>query len=367
MRQRGFSGLSVLAVRHVVLLVCVVRPVLSLTGNADAGQRRLFVRREEVAVAGAADALVAVENGGSEASVAADRFHRLENPGSNVSHFKERMVALETKAMANITKFVQPGKVKLLIGITTMGYEREFRDSIRDTWLKHPGLCRVNLEHNNTPPENCRIFVTFVMGKNNATDPHVQEEFEKHRDLVQATYPDETSMHDPARRGEVGSGHLSEAQRKKADLWLRFATLHFAWATHVAKADMDTWPNLEKILEDVTDLSKSDWAHEAAKPAGWQEADGIYYGISCGGGLKGFKQGAFYLFTRSFLVCMFSVDVLKYPASDGFDGGADDLMMWSRVHLAMKSENPKQGKCRDPWWVGPGSCGDDARWKHPIS
>lgn len=308
-------------------------------------------------------------NARDEAALAETRFLRVSDPGKNISHFRERMTFLESKVKVNASTMAKPGSVKMLIGITTMGYESAFRDAIRDTWLKHPGVCRLNLERNQTPPANpaCRFFVTFVMGKNSTTDPLVEEENRKHHDIVQATFPDGKSVSDPASHEGIRRGHLSEAQRAKTDLWFRFAAANFGWATHIAKADLDTWPHLEKVLADVADLGHSKWAHKEAKPAGWKEEDGIYYGVSCGGGLGGFKQGAFYMLSRSLLKCMFTVDAYKYPWHDnGEDGGGEDIMMWYRVRRAMKSVTPKEGKCRDPWWVGPGDCGNTEGWTHPI-
>eukprot|EP00929_Paragymnodinium_shiwhaense_P014160 TRINITY_DN122041_c0_g1_i1.p1 TRINITY_DN122041_c0_g1~~TRINITY_DN122041_c0_g1_i1.p1 ORF type:complete len:393 (-),score=80.68 TRINITY_DN122041_c0_g1_i1:180-1358(-) len=386
----SFCVLGRLCIFSGPLLATALTPAEHSAAGADLapGQRqsqRVLLRAEAVGRdfdGGRSDA--AVED--SAAQMASSRDGR-EADGSPpaLGRFRADFEELHSKeAAAAKPSDGQPGSVKLLIGVLTRGFEQDYRHVHRNTWMTAPGACAVDIKHDVQPPneKDCRYYVTFVMGHNEKNNHSVELEAAEHGDVTPLWFSDRgLAMGDasPVVLHRDNTYHLLDqlsADDKEFDwrrgiklkksMWLRFASLHFRWATHIASADLDTFPHVNMILSDLRDPSQSRWADKRVRPSGWSESNGgVYYGASCAGAM-GFKQGAFTCISRGFLECMFQNPQLngKLDLYLGAPGG--DVIVARLVTVATKAPNNPAGTCASPWWVGPADCSWDSRWAHPV-
>lgn len=301
----------------------------------------------------------------------------------DLDHFNNDFKGLLAKDNHNAS-FLKPGDVKVIFGVITMVPEKKYRDIHRKTWMAQPGACRIGdqADESVADSDNCKFWATFVLGVNNATMKEMKDESQNKRDISVLALDahkyriGEESKHnlqrtngllqvlDPPSAHDKNFNFLIGAKIKTIG-WLRFAIAKYSWATHVVCQDLDTYPHVAPILRDISDPTKSQWASPHTKPSHWSEKqNGMYYGASCGG-MTGFKQGALFALSKSFLTCMFENPKLKteWDVMLGVPGGDALVQQW--IKLAMKSKT-KTGTCADPWWVGPSSCSWGTHWAHPV-
>eukprot|EP00929_Paragymnodinium_shiwhaense_P077104 TRINITY_DN39688_c0_g1_i1.p1 TRINITY_DN39688_c0_g1~~TRINITY_DN39688_c0_g1_i1.p1 ORF type:complete len:457 (+),score=81.66 TRINITY_DN39688_c0_g1_i1:56-1426(+) len=333
------------------------------------------------------------EDGSLQSTILERRRTRFESLSERSGHvpdierFKQDFQELLAKDGGNHSLALPKGsKVRLIFGVLAMVHEKAYRDVHRKTWMAQPGACRLGDHANDAVLQSmdCRFFATFALGVNNATKRQLEEESKKSRDISVLSLEDHSSSYtlgdmsrrnfqrvdgmlqvlDPASVSDSNFDYLIGDKVKKIG-WLRFALEKFPWASHIVSADLDTYPHVAPIMQDIQAPHQSQWASPLTKPEDWTEEDnGMYYGASCGG-LTGFKQGALFALSRSFLTCMFDNPKLKWQweVNLGVPGGDAVLQNW--IRLAMKSKT-KTGSCRDPWWVGPESCSWPDHWAHPV-
>ncbi|CAK0848752.1 unnamed protein product, partial [Prorocentrum cordatum] len=72
----------------------------------------------------------------------------------------------------------------------------------------------------------------------------------------------------------VSTGKLQGRVMAKAWLALRRAAELFPWATHFGKCDIDTFPFVRTIVDDLLDPDRVGRQRKTLKPADWSEANG---------------------------------------------------------------------------------------------
>eukprot|EP00929_Paragymnodinium_shiwhaense_P067388 TRINITY_DN33929_c0_g1_i1.p1 TRINITY_DN33929_c0_g1~~TRINITY_DN33929_c0_g1_i1.p1 ORF type:complete len:400 (+),score=79.58 TRINITY_DN33929_c0_g1_i1:301-1500(+) len=299
----------------------------------------------------------------------------------------EQLQAKEANSSAGSGRGAQQsgGALKLLIGVLSRGFEQEYRDVHRQTWLSTPGACAVDIRQDVAPPpadKDCRFYVTFVTGHNEKTNRSLEAEAAEHRDVTPIWFADTNltlgeaspvvlyrdGVYRPMDQLDAGDKGFDwiRAIKLKKSMWLRFASLHYRWATHIASADLDTYPHVDMILADLQDPARSQWADKSIQPAGWSEDHGgVYYGASCAGAM-GFKQGAFTCISRGFLECMFENPQLRGHLDLYLGVPRGDVIVARLVTVASKTADSPAGTCPAPWWVGPAHCSWETRWAHPV-
>jgi hypothetical protein len=288
-----------------------------------------------------------------------------------------------------------------LFGILSMGFEGDFRDVHRSSWMTNPGACGVDVTmadhyYGSIDVAKCNYFYTFAVGHNDANAASVDLERQIHQDLsvlrlkgnfqggmpkdgtsgvalpgrnVYRQEEDTLLMLDPksfVEPIEVYDKYVGDKVKKMA--WYKFAVETFKWATHIVCMDLDTYPYADLVVRDMADPMHSAVADKSMMPAGWSEAgNGMYYGAACGG-KWGMRQGALVGISRSFLLCMFSVPRLKNTFDHELGAPGGDAYVRSWVKTASKSEHTEyeKGICADPWHVGPASCSYGDAWQHPV-
>lgn len=176
--------------------------------------------------------------------------------------------------------------LKLILGVMTMSTQTEVIAAHRRTWMKQPGVCGIDRKDD----ANCFIFPFFVYGDiDNA-------EITKQSDVVCLSKV-------PEPRDDVATGFQDEdkslnqwkTSQLKTPTWFEYASTHFAWATHVGKMDLDTWPWTENIIQH---LSKTPYKEDGQK---WP----IMYGRHFDGGFegKGGMYGEFYAMSKDVVEC----------------------------------------------------------------
>ncbi|CAK0891492.1 unnamed protein product [Prorocentrum cordatum] len=204
--------------------------------------------------------------------------------------------------------------------VTTIPKEAKLRQVHRETWMSVPGICALTIGVFNEPP-GCSAFVAFFAGRDGKTDAHLAKELSVHKDIVildtldQWDFSPVPQMRPPSitvtvrgkkkkirrppsdRKGFRAGGkwipseplHMEtptfpEEVKNKSLSAFQFAFHRFPWITHYAKNDMDNFPYVAEVLEDLEDLPHSPNGNTSrgtmptSNPTPWEEGHGVYYG-----------------------------------------------------------------------------------------
>lgn len=175
--------------------------------------------------------------------------------------------------------------VKLVMSIMTGTKTCDYRNLHRATWMTHARVCDV-ARHGD--PE-CGIFPMF--GFANVS----RESLERTSDILILDV-------EPARqvfgshRAWFGTASKSKDMWLEGNLktlaWFTHALHAYPWATHVGKMDLDTYPYINNLYNDLVMLPQK----------------GLYYGKWCGKD-DGLMLGELYIVTRDVLECWVGTEI----------------------------------------------------------
>jgi hypothetical protein len=195
--------------------------------------------------------------------------------------------------------------VKLLLFVMHIAHGKLFRDAHRESWLDKPGMCAVDARNQTalTPGTDikCKAYYTFLIGVDGTAESEsaVAHELATHHDLVILTH-----AKDPA-PGEKGGNQLLTP---KVRMMFDHARIHFGWATHYGKVDIDSLPLINVALEHImhvgTDAATQQQIADNEVHTDWSEQNGgIYYGKTMGGH-RWMQQGQFYILSAPLTRCV---------------------------------------------------------------
>uniref|UniRef100_A0A7S1QFQ9 Hexosyltransferase n=1 Tax=Alexandrium catenella TaxID=2925 RepID=A0A7S1QFQ9_ALECA len=120
--------------------------------------------------------------------------------------------------------------IQLLMGVFSMAGTEEwpFRDAVRATWMRQPGVCKLSQQ----PLEGCTVYAAFVLGNDGHQDSG------EDRDLV---------ILDTFENMNEG----------KSRSWFHLAATKYPWATHIMKLDLDAFPHVPYILDNLGSHGKA--------------------------------------------------------------------------------------------------------------
>jgi len=124
-----------------------------------------------------------------------------------------------------------PSSIQLILGVMTVAQESQYRQVVRQTWLRQEGVCYWSRK----PQAGCSVYAAFVVGSNGTGNMHTNISDEEL----------EASHKEP---GMLVLDIVENMDGGKSCLWFSTALETFPWATHIAKIDMDTYPFLHKLL-----------------------------------------------------------------------------------------------------------------------
>jgi len=282
--------------------------------------------------------------------------------------------------------------VKLLIMVTTIPKEAKLRQVHRETWMSLPGICTITNDAVREPP-GCSAFVAFFAGYDNKTDAYLQKEMSVHKDIVLLDTFDRWDLSPipmkkppPNWKGHlktppqvwVPSEHMMKPSfngevKAKALAAFEYSFKRFPWVTHYGKNDMDNFPYVAEILEDLEDVlhspagDRSKGIMPTSNPEPWEETHGIYYGKYQSGY---FMQGQFYIISRPVVDCIFRrTDVQACKGKPGEDAMMGCLVTNTyNVSRSMQAGIPwaRSGPCPEPWRLNVDS-GQDRKFKAHVS
>jgi len=232
-------------------------------------------------------------------------------------------------------------ELNVLLAVPSLKSDGPHRNVIRDTWMKQHGVCNANLGQK----KGCSVYVIFAYA-------HPSEKNQSQAsDCIKAD--DCTSLE--AKEGWTNLPAMTVAL---------FRTLlqKFAWATHVGKLDMDTFPHLQQLLLSVPKGKYSimgnmvdfhwcgGWPWCPLKGCG-KPVYGIFtdyhYSLTTNPILMqkpcwSYPQGALYMFSRDLAVGVFGSKTTKgtVDSPDRPDTGLEDFMVgWAAIKYAWDSPN----------------------------
>jgi len=141
------------------------------------------------------------------------------------------------KENGSLPTVMQPAKsrdgthIKIVVGVFSVAYteEQAYRDVVRSTWMRQPGVCRLSaspLSEHWLPSSKCSVYATFVLGNDG-----VREEAEEGLTVI----PIKENM-----------------DEGKSRVWFNFAAGSWPWATHIMKMDMDAFPHFSYVLGQIS-------------------------------------------------------------------------------------------------------------------
>lgn len=270
-----------------------------------------------------------------------------------ISEFKTQFAELHhnhSDLQAKLLADIDPSRMKLLISVLSIGYEREFREVHRRTWMSLPGICAIG-QDTMAPPKGCSVFRTFVLGSNDQAMSEARAANARTDDVIFVP-----GVRDPAFGESPDPEDPQVLAKKKVVAWFAYAAKYLTWATHVAKMDLDTFPLVGLIARGIAD-PMTHLSGFAGPPAGWSESNGgMYYGWECGGP-RGMRQGQFYLLSGSLVQCIMQdpiVGNVTGPDSVGFEVIEDQTYYGEDGMIGLRVRNVSKffgGHCADPWYV----------------
>lgn len=153
-----------------------------------------------------------------------------ENLGTTVS-LLPRSPALFRHAWAQLTHNTDTPwnssmseNIKLILGVLTIREQLAYQQVIKETWFNQPGVCPAE----EGPKVGCNVYVCFVLGQGVAPEGVDNSTF---TDVHYVQVPDEEN-------DNFG----------KSFAWFHFASRRYSWASHVGKLDMDSFPDIGKLV-----------------------------------------------------------------------------------------------------------------------
>jgi len=142
-----------------------------------------------------------------------------------------RSPALFREAWAELTHTTQSPwdssmteNIKVILGVFTVREQLAYQQVIKETWFNQPGACPAE----DGPKVGCNVYVCFVLGQGVA-----------HEGVDNSTFTTEHYI------------QLQDEENKnggKSFAWLHFASRRYSWASHVGKLDIDSFPDIGKMV-----------------------------------------------------------------------------------------------------------------------
>lgn len=114
--------------------------------------------------------------------------------------------------------------IKIVYGIFTTRWNVAHQEEIRRTLFMQPGVCLAE----SGPQPDCALYVCFVLGEG-ITPPGVENSTFSTKEFVHIDGDDTMN-------------------RGKSFNWFHNASRRYDWASHVGKVDMDSFPNIGKLI-----------------------------------------------------------------------------------------------------------------------
>eukprot|EP00450_Noctiluca_scintillans_P003191 CAMPEP_0194501390 /NCGR_PEP_ID=MMETSP0253-20130528/22648_1 /TAXON_ID=2966 /ORGANISM="Noctiluca scintillans" /LENGTH=303 /DNA_ID=CAMNT_0039343357 /DNA_START=72 /DNA_END=983 /DNA_ORIENTATION=+ len=153
-----------------------------------------------------------------------------ENLGTNVS-LLPRSSALFRHAWAELTQSTQDTTdlpmnedIKLILGVLTIREQLAYQQAVTDTWFNQPGVCLAE----EGPKVGCNVYVCFVLG--------------------QGVVPEGMDNSTFTTKQYVELEDEENNNSGKSFAWFHFASRRYPWASHVGKLDMDSFPDIRKMV-----------------------------------------------------------------------------------------------------------------------
>lgn len=118
----------------------------------------------------------------------------------------------------------------LVLGVPTLPSDGPYRAVMRDTWMRHPLVCGIEM----VPKPTCVIYAGFVFG--NATSDPILRNGDLHFQMTGPNTP-------------LGEGVLT----LKMFLFYQYVSQTFSWATHIVRMDTDFYPHFHLMLPFIQD------------------------------------------------------------------------------------------------------------------
>lgn len=125
----------------------------------------------------------------------------------------------------------------LVLGVPTLPRDEAYRAVMRDTWMRHPLVCGIEM----VPKPTCVIHAGFVFG--NATSEPILRNGDLH---FQMPGPEKAAF---GRVGQcVSSGDGEGTLTHKMFLFYQYTSKTFTWASHIVRMDTDFYPHFHLML-----------------------------------------------------------------------------------------------------------------------
>lgn len=121
-----------------------------------------------------------------------------------------------------------PKSLRVILGVPTIPEDGPYRAVIRDTWMRQPQVCGIEM----VPKPTCVIYAGFLFG--NATREPILRNGDLHFQLA-------------GPESSLGEGTLVH----KMFLFWQFTSRTFTWATHIVRIDTDFYPHFHLMLPSI--------------------------------------------------------------------------------------------------------------------
>jgi len=134
---------------------------------------------------------------------------------------------------------VLPRNLKLIVGVLSCPSDDYARQVIRTTWFNQPGVCTIDKASSPRHFYNdCTVYVVFVIGG-------VKESYLMRDELFLAV---------PDGKSSDGGVHVKMAAvTRKVSHFLRWASEHYPWASHIGRVDQDFFPKFHYVLPAIAE------------------------------------------------------------------------------------------------------------------
>jgi len=134
---------------------------------------------------------------------------------------------------------VLPRNLKLIVGVLSCPSDDYARQVIRTTWFNQPGVCTIDKASSPRHFYNdCTVYVVFVIGG-------VKESYLMRDELFLAV---------PDGKSSDGGVHVKMvAVTRKVSHFLRWASEHYPWASHIGRVDQDYFPRFHYVLPAIAE------------------------------------------------------------------------------------------------------------------
>eukprot|EP00747_Dinoflagellata_sp_TGD_P145664 gnl/TRDRNA2_/TRDRNA2_176609_c0_seq3.p1 gnl/TRDRNA2_/TRDRNA2_176609_c0~~gnl/TRDRNA2_/TRDRNA2_176609_c0_seq3.p1 ORF type:complete len:354 (-),score=16.56 gnl/TRDRNA2_/TRDRNA2_176609_c0_seq3:22-1083(-) len=200
-------------------------------------------------------------------------------------------------------------RLKLVIGIMTPINQPLLRQIHRDTWMQHDGVCPLSMRMNDT----CHTFPVFLYANHSL---EALPDTDRHDAIILTDVPEDADLRSGYREPDSSENEtpgMRASSFLKTPSWMRYAQHQFPWATHIVKMDMDTYPFIRQIQNQLV-----------AVP---QDLKRMYFGQAAEGGYApgGVMMGGFYGVTSDLVDCW-----VRREALGKLENGRNTSFQWAK-------------------------------------